>query len=48
VVQKIVKIGPEKPEIIGLEVFIKNVKKRKRINASKTYSPFERYAKRAK
>jgi len=46
-VQKIMKIGPVDPEIIGLRAIIK---KKKDINASKIgiYSPVGKFAERAK
>jgi len=47
--KKIVKIGPVDTEIIGLQRIIKNNNiKRKRINASKTRSPFGKHAARVK
>ena len=41
-VEKNVKIGPADPEVIGRQEIIK------KINASKTYSPFGKFDERAK
>jgi len=48
--EKIAKIGPAYPEIIGLRAIIKKDKKenKKEINASKTYSMVGNLAERAK
>jgi len=45
--EKIAKIGPAYPEIICLQESLKKIKK-KEINASKTYSHFDKFAERAK
>jgi len=46
--QKIAKIGPADPEIICLREIIKDEEEEKKITEGKIYSPFGKFAERAK